>query len=72
MPSWCFCSVGVVFAFISNEKVNGSIREMDDTVNTAVDNSLDFVEDTQRVMYTLVLKLAIISFFVKFRRQTSL
>ena len=44
--------MGVVFAFISNEKVNGSIREMDDTVNTAVDNSLDFVEDTQRVIYT--------------------
>lgn len=53
--------MGVVFAFISNEKVNGSIREMDDTVNTAVDNSLDFVEDTQRVIYTWY-RSAIISF----------
>ena len=38
-----------MFAFLSNEKVNDSIRNFDDTVNTAVDNSLDFVEDTQRV-----------------------
>lgn len=43
------CSVGVVFAFISNEKVNDSIRNLDSTVNTAVDNSLNFVEDTQIV-----------------------
>ena len=45
-------SVGVVFAFISNEKVNNSIRNMDGTVNTAVDNSVGFVEDTQRVSCT--------------------
>ena len=41
-----------MFAFISNEKVNNSIRNMDGTVNTAVDNSLGFVEDTQRVNCT--------------------
>ena len=44
-------SIGVVFAFYSNEKVNDSIRDFDDIVNTAVDNLLGFVEDTQRVSY---------------------
>ena len=44
-----FFSVGVVFAFVSNEKVNDSIRNINTTVNTAVDNSLNFVDDTQRV-----------------------
>ena len=42
-------SIGVVFAFYSNEKVNDSIRDFDGIVNTAVDNILGFVEDTQRV-----------------------
>ena len=43
--------MGVVFAFHSNEKVNDSIRDFDGIVNTAVDNLLGFVEDTQRVCY---------------------
>lgn len=38
-----------MFAFLSNEKVNESIRDLDGTVNTAIDSSLNFVEDTQRV-----------------------
>ena len=47
--SLLFFSVGVVFAFVSNEKVNDSLRDFEDTVNTAINNSLDFIEDTQRV-----------------------
>lgn len=47
-------SIGVVFAFLSNEKVNESIRDVDGTVNSAIDNSLGFVEDTQRVRHILV------------------
>jgi len=43
------CSAGVVFALISNEQVNESIRNFDDTVNTALNNSLDFVDDVQMV-----------------------
>ena len=42
-------SVGTVFAFISNEKLNDSIQNFNNTVNTAIDNSLDFVLDTQIV-----------------------
>ena len=44
-------SIGVVFTFYSNEKVNDSIRDFDGIVNTAIDNLLGFVEDTQRVSY---------------------
>jgi len=42
-------SIGVVFAFISNEKLNDSIRGFNTTVNTALDNSLNFIDDTQMV-----------------------
>ena len=42
-------SVGTVFAFVSNEKLNNSIENFNSTVNTAIDNSLDFVTDTQIV-----------------------
>ena len=48
-------SVGVVFAFHSNEKVNDSIRDFDGIVNTAIDSLLGFVEDTQRVRIMLHL-----------------
>ena len=44
-----FYSVGTVFAFISNEKLNNSIQNFNNTVNTAIDHSLDFVVDTQTV-----------------------
>ena len=47
-----FYSIGVIFAFYSNGKVNDSIRDFDGIVNTAIDNVLSFVEDTQRVSYT--------------------
>ena len=43
------CSVGVVFAYISNEQVNESIRNFDDTINAALNGSLDFVDDVQMV-----------------------
>jgi len=42
-------SIGVVFAFISNEKVNDSVRGFNTTINTALDNSLNFIDDTQMV-----------------------
>ena len=41
--------MGTVFAFISNEKLNDSIQHFNNTVNTAIDHSLDFVLDTQTV-----------------------
>ena len=46
---YIFYSVGTVFAFISNEKLNDSIQNFNNTVNTAIDHSLDFVVDTQIV-----------------------
>jgi len=45
----CFSSIGVVFAFISNEKVNDSVQNFENTVNTALDTSLNFIDDTQLV-----------------------
>jgi len=42
-------SIGVVFAFVSNEKVNSSVRGFNATINTALDNSLNFIDDTQMV-----------------------
>ena len=42
-------SIGTVFAFVSNEKLNNSIENFNSTVNTAIDNSLDFVTDAQIV-----------------------
>ena len=50
--NFCF-SVGTVFAFISNEKLNDSIQNFNNTVNTAIDHSLDFVLDTQTVRCSL-------------------
>ena len=44
-------SIGTVFAFVSNEKLNDSIQNFNSTVNTAVDNSLNFVSDTQIVSF---------------------
>jgi len=38
-----------VFAFVSNEKLNDSVRGFNTTVNTALDNALDFIDDTQMV-----------------------
>jgi len=43
------CSVGIVFAYISNEQVNESIRNFDNTINAALNGSLDFVDDVQMV-----------------------
>ena len=54
-------SVGVVFAFHSNEKINDSIRDFDGIVNTAIDNLLDFVEDTQRVRIIISYMLHLVS-----------
>ena len=45
----CLSSIGTVFAFVSNEKLNSSIQNFNSTVNTAIDHSLDFVTDTQIV-----------------------
>ena len=53
-------SVGVVFAFHFNEKVNDNIRDFDGIVNTAIDNLLGFVEDTQRVR--IIISYALFSF----------
>jgi len=44
-----FFSIGVVFAFISNEKVNDSVQNFENTVNTALNTSLNFIDDTQLV-----------------------
>ena len=44
-----FSSIGVVFAFVSNEKLNNSIQGFNTTVNTAIDDSLNFIDDTQMV-----------------------
>ncbi|XP_065919098.1 prominin-1-A-like [Dysidea avara] len=43
----CLLCIGVVFAFVSNEKLNDSVRGFNTTVNTAIDNSLNFIDDTQ-------------------------
>ena len=53
--------VGTVFAFISNEKLNNSIENFNSTVNTAIDNSLDFVTDTQIVGSKLFQLVPVIS-----------
>ena len=45
----CFSSIGVVFAFVSNDKVNDAIKNFDNTVNAALNSSLNFIDDTQRV-----------------------
>ena len=42
-------SIGTVFAFVSNEKLNDSIENFNSMVNIAIDNSLDFVNDAQTV-----------------------
>ena len=57
-----------MFAFVSNEKVNESIRNFDTTVNTAVNNSLNFVDDTQRVSLSGFLNL--FSHFAGIRKLT--
>ena len=52
-----------MFAFVSNEKLNNSIENFNSTVNTAIDNSLDFVTDAQIVsQYNFMLYLTVISF----------
>ena len=38
-----------MFAFVSNKKVNDSVRSFNTTVNTAIDDSLNFIDDTQMV-----------------------
>ncbi|XP_065919096.1 prominin-1-like isoform X2 [Dysidea avara] len=43
----CLLFIGVVFAFVSNKKVNDSVRSFNTTVNTAIDDSLNFIDDTQ-------------------------
>jgi len=45
----CFSSIGVVFAFVSNEKLNDSVQGFNTTVNTALDTSINFIDDTQMV-----------------------
>jgi len=51
---WSFpFSTGTVFAFVSNERLNDSIQNFNNTVNTAIDNSLAFVDDTQIVSLQL-------------------
>ena len=42
-------SIGVVFAFVSNEKLNDSVQNFENTVNTALNSSLNFIDDTQMV-----------------------
>ena len=44
-----FHSIGVVFAFVSNEKLNDSVQNFDNTVNSAINGSLNFIDDTQMV-----------------------
>jgi len=52
------CSVGVVFAYISNEQVNESIRNFNNTVSAALNGSLDFVDDVQMVgAYEIVISI---------------
>ena len=46
---FCLSSIGVVFAFVSNEKLNDSVRGFNTTVNTAIDTSINFIDDTQMV-----------------------
>ena len=54
------CSVGVVFAYISNQQLNDSIRNFDNTVNTALNSSLNFVDDVQMVgTYCAVIALSV-------------
>ena len=60
-----------MFAFVSNEKLNDSIQNFNNSVNTAIDNSLDFVDDTQIVSSVLVqLVIALIVVADVDRRQT--
>ena len=46
---FCLSSIGVVFAFVSNDKVNDSIQNFDTTVNAALNSSINFIDDTQMV-----------------------
>ena len=64
ISGYIISSIGVVFAFHSNEKVNDSIRDFDGIVNTAIDNVLGFVEDTQRVkiIYYMLHLVSLIGF----------
>ena len=43
--SLMFSSIGVVFAFASNERLNNRIQSFEMTVNVALNNSLNFVDD---------------------------
>ncbi|XP_065919451.1 prominin-1-A-like [Dysidea avara] len=43
----CLLFIGVVFAFVSNEKLNDSVQNFENTVNTALNSSLNFIDDTQ-------------------------
>jgi len=51
-----------VFAFVSNEKLNDSVRGFNTTVNTALDNALNFIDDTQMVGQHGVFSQVYVSF----------
>ncbi|XP_065919120.1 prominin-1-A-like isoform X2 [Dysidea avara] len=58
-------SVGVVFAYISNEQVNDSISNFENTVNTALNSSLNFIYDVQMQANTTVDRYDEISTFLQ-------
>ena len=49
------CSAGVVLAFFSNQQTFDSVSDANTTINSVVDNGLDYIEDTITVRWTVLV-----------------
>ncbi|XP_065919097.1 prominin-1-A-like [Dysidea avara] len=67
----CLLFIGVVFAFVSNEKLNNSIQGFNTTVNTAIDDSLNFIDDTQMQANATIDRYDEINTFVQCQVENS-
>lgn len=54
------CSFGLIGASISSYRVNDVFKSFDSTVNTALNNSLDFVDHVQMVGVNHVVIVSIV------------